>query len=43
MAPAICTSAMGFDRAAFHVGFNAEVVEFFSKTLQAAPLSKSFL
>lgn len=27
--PAICTSAPGFDRAAFHARFNAEVVRFF--------------
>jgi len=31
--PAICTSAAGFDRAAFHVGFDVEVVKFFEKTL----------
>jgi predicted dienelactone hydrolase len=34
IAPAICTSAAGFDRAAFHVGFNADVVKFFEKTLK---------
>ena len=34
MAAAICTSAPGFDRSAFHVGFDAEVVRFFEKTLQ---------
>jgi predicted dienelactone hydrolase len=34
LAPAICTSAAGFDRAAFHVGFDAEVVKFFEKTLE---------
>jgi len=33
MAPAICTSVAGFDRAAFHVGFDSEVVKFFKKTL----------
>ena len=33
MAPAICTSAPGFDRAAFHVGFDAAVVKFFENTL----------
>jgi predicted dienelactone hydrolase len=32
VAPPICTSAAGFDRAAFHVNFNAAVVSFFSKT-----------
>ena len=36
IAPAICTSAMGFDRAAFHASFNAAVVNFFGKTLGAA-------
>lgn len=30
---AICASPAGFDRAAFHVAFNAEVVKFFGKTL----------
>jgi len=34
IAPAICTSAAGFDRPAFHAGFNSEVVKFFEKTLQ---------
>jgi len=34
LAPAICTSQAGFDRAAFHVGFNSEVVKFFEKTLE---------
>jgi predicted dienelactone hydrolase len=34
MAPAICTSSAGFDRAAFHVGFDADVVKFFDKTLE---------
>jgi predicted dienelactone hydrolase len=33
IAPAICTSAAGFDRAAFHVRFDSEVVKFFEKTL----------
>ena len=33
MVPAICTSPAGFDRAAFHVGFDSEVVKFFEKTL----------
>jgi predicted dienelactone hydrolase len=31
VAPPICTSAVGFDRAAFHVSFNAAVVDFFRK------------
>jgi predicted dienelactone hydrolase len=35
IAAAICTSAAGFDRAAFHVGFDSEVVKFFEKTLKA--------
>ncbi len=35
IAPAICTSAVGFDRAAFHASFNAAVVSFFNKTLKA--------
>ncbi len=34
LAPAICTSAAGFDRAAFHVAFDSEVVKFFEKTLK---------
>jgi predicted dienelactone hydrolase len=34
IAPAICTSAVGFDRAAFHVGFATEIVKFFGKTLK---------
>ena len=33
VAPAICTSAAGFDRAAFHDGFNAAVVAFFARSL----------
>jgi predicted dienelactone hydrolase len=33
--PDICASAPGFDRAAFHVHFNAAVVDFFRKTLGA--------
>jgi predicted dienelactone hydrolase len=33
MVPAICTSLPGFDRAAFHVGFNSAVVQFFESTL----------
>jgi predicted dienelactone hydrolase len=35
LAPAICTSAAGFDRAAFHASFDAAVLGFFSKTLGA--------
>lgn len=33
LAPAICTSSAGFDRSAFHVDFDAEIVRFFAKTL----------
>ena len=33
MAPVICTRSPGFDRAAFHVGFNSAVVKFFKNTL----------
>lgn len=33
LAAAICTSAAGFDRAAFHADFDSEVVKFFKKTL----------
>ena len=33
LAPAICASAPGFDRAAFHADFNAAVVRFFSTSL----------
>lgn len=32
-APGLCVSAPGFDRAAFKVGFNREVVRFFSQAL----------
>ena len=32
-APIICPSRTGFDRAAFHEGFNREVVAFFKRTL----------
>jgi predicted dienelactone hydrolase len=35
MVPAICTSAAGFDRAAFHASFNAAVVNFLVKALRA--------
>ena len=34
IAPAICTSMAGFDRAAFHVGFDHEIVKFFVRTLE---------
>lgn len=33
-APVICTSAPGFDRAAFHARFNAEVVRFLTEALR---------
>ena len=33
VAPPICTSAPGFDRAQFHVAFNRAVVDFFRRTL----------
>ncbi len=35
VAAAICTSAAGFDRAAFHVDFDSDVVKFFHKTLES--------
>jgi predicted dienelactone hydrolase len=35
IAPAICASAVGFDRAAFHASFDAAVLSFFNKTLRA--------
>ncbi|MDB5914422.1 MAG: putative lipoprotein signal peptide [Ramlibacter sp.] len=35
IAPAICASAAGFDRPAFHARFNAAVVGFMNKTLKA--------
>jgi predicted dienelactone hydrolase len=35
LAPAICTSAAGFDRTAFHASFNAAVVSFLKTTLRA--------
>jgi hypothetical protein len=35
--PKICTDPPGFDRAAFHKQFNAEVLAFFRTHLQAAP------
>ncbi len=35
LAPAVCASAPGFDREAFHVRFNAQVVGFFRKALAA--------
>lgn len=34
IAPGICKSSAGFDRAAFHVSFDAEIVKFFEKTLK---------
>ena len=37
LAPAICVSAVGFDRAAFHASFNAAVSSFFNKTLGGGP------
>ena len=36
IAPPICTSAAGFDRAAFHASFNAAVVSFMGKALGAS-------
>ena len=33
IAPAICTSSAAFDREAFHIGFDSEVVKFFEQTL----------
>lgn len=35
IAPAICASAVGFDREAFHASFDAAVVSFFNKALRA--------
>lgn len=35
LAPAICSSAVGFDRVGFHASFNAAVVDFFGKNLGA--------
>jgi predicted dienelactone hydrolase len=37
IAPAICTSAVSFDRASFHASFNAAVVSFLNKALKAGP------
>jgi len=34
-APAICTSAPDFNRKAFHVAFNASIIEFFGRTLKS--------
>jgi len=34
VAPPICQSAPGFDRAGFHAAFNSEVVAFFQRTLR---------
>ncbi|HJV47686.1 MAG TPA: alpha/beta fold hydrolase, partial [Geothrix sp.] len=39
IAPDICQSRDGFDRAAFHVRFNAEVIRFFRRTLRLNPAS----
>jgi predicted dienelactone hydrolase len=36
-APEICTSEPGFDRTAFHLKFDHQVVAFFEKTLNAGP------
>jgi len=35
IAPNICSSAVGFDRTAFHASFNSAVVSFLTKTLKA--------
>lgn len=35
MAPPLCSSQSGFDRVAFHSGFNTAVVSFFNRTLGA--------
>ena len=37
VAPAICTSAAGFDRTAFHRAFDTEVVAFFTRALAPEP------
>lgn len=39
IAPEICQSRDGFDRTAFHIRFNAEVVRFFRRTLRPNPKS----
>ncbi|MBS2026130.1 MAG: prolyl oligopeptidase family serine peptidase [Deltaproteobacteria bacterium] len=39
IAPEICLSREGFDRAAFHGRFNANVVRFFERALKAKPTS----
>jgi predicted dienelactone hydrolase len=39
IAPPICSSAPGFDRAAFHQEFNRDVVAFFARTLNGASRS----
>jgi predicted dienelactone hydrolase len=36
VAPEICRDAPGFDRAAFHQGFNAQVLAFFQRHIAAA-------
>ncbi len=37
MAPEVCTDPPGFDRAAFHKAFDAEVVAFFKTQLAPKP------
>lgn len=37
IAPAICSSKPGFDRAAFHDSFNDKVVRFFNATISGDP------
>ncbi|MCT2398240.1 alpha/beta hydrolase family protein [Novosphingobium mangrovi (ex Huang et al. 2023)] len=39
--PALCTSAPGFDRAAFHHGFDAAVTAFFTRMLASAQTATS--
>ena len=39
IAPEICQSRAGFDRAAFHLQFNAEVIRFFKRALKVKPVS----
>ena len=41
IAPAICSSAVGFDRAAFHASLNEAVVNFFGKTLEVGSKTAS--
>jgi hypothetical protein len=40
--PRICTDAPGFDRAAFHKGFEREVIAFLRKHLQEQKKQRSF-